>query len=94
MPCQHFLDVSDRANDFFTSFDIVKIGGAFNPFLGYSSLKFIPGTSDQHIIAIKTLENGAETSTFATVIDTAGNVLMPDARIGSQKFEGLEFMHW
>ena len=90
----HLPTYLPRANDYFTKFDIVKIGGPFNPFHGYSSLKFIPGTHDKHMVAIKTVENGDVTETFAVVLDTAGSILMPEVRIGSQKFEGLEFIHW
>jgi len=66
-----------------------------NPQRGYSTLKIIPGTVDQLIVALKTEEqdaitNAGKMSSFATIFDREGNILIDDAPLPFDgKFEGI-----
>ncbi|SPP88398.1 soluble calcium-activated nucleotidase 1 [Drosophila guanche] len=64
------------------------------PTHGFSSFKFLPGTDDSIIIAIKSEELNGKTSTFITAFDVAsGKTLLPEARIETDyKYEGFEFI--
>ena len=64
------------------------------PTRGFSDFKFLPGSNDNIIVAMKSEENEeAQTqNTYLTVFDLNGNVLMEETEIpGKMKFEGLEF---
>lgn len=70
-----------------------KTVGDIIPTRGYSSFKFVPGTNEKLIIALKTEEDSGETRSYVTLIDTSGNVLIKDIQISnSLKFEGIEFI--
>ena len=58
---------------------------------GCSDFFFLPGTMDTHLFVTRTEEvDGGGVTTFASVIDLEGNILMPEARIKSErKFEGV-----
>ena len=62
------------------------------PVRGFSSFKFLPGSHDSIIIALKTEEYRGQTATYITALTLQGNILMSDTRIAGQKFEGLEFI--
>ena len=74
----------------------VRSVGVVVPERGYASFKFVPGTDDRVIAALKSVEdNVAGTqATYLSVIDVAtGSVLLPDTQVpGSAKFEGLVFL--
>lgn len=60
---------------------------------GYSSFKFVPGTKESVIVALKTEEDQGETRSFVSVLDIEGNVLVKDIQISSNlKYEGIEFV--
>ncbi len=75
-------------------------------FPGFSSFKFVPGTRDQHIVALKTVEFEGRIQTFITVFALDGRVLMDVTLVGlcfvfvfvflivlgEYKYEGLEFI--
>ena len=64
------------------------------PTRGFSDFKFLPGSKDQIIVALKSEENEeAQTqNTYITVFDVNGKILMEETEIpGMMKFEGLEF---
>ena len=64
------------------------------PTRGFSDFKFLPGSKDQIIVALKSEENDeAQTqNTYITVFDVNGKILMEETEIpGMMKFEGLEF---
>ena len=65
--------------------------GEHNPQHGFSSMKFVPGTNDRDIIALKTIEEKGATETFVLMFDIEGKELLKETSIGTQKFEGLEF---
>ncbi|EQC25763.1 hypothetical protein SDRG_16361 [Saprolegnia diclina VS20] len=79
-------------------FDDIEVRnvGAVVPERGYASFKFVPGTNDRVIAALKSVEDnvaGMQT-TFLSVLDVAtGSVLLPDTEVpGGYKFEGLVFL--
>ena len=64
------------------------------PTRGFSEFKFLPGSRDSIIVALKSEENeeqGTQNS-YITVFDLDGKILMEETEIpGGMKFEGLEF---
>lgn len=66
--------------------------GAVNPTHGFSSFKFIPGTRDSVIIALKSEEDGGKIASYILAFDLNGNLVMPETKIGDVKYEGIEFV--
>nr|ABA12135.1 35 kDa putative salivary apyrase SP03 [Phlebotomus argentipes] len=80
------------ANEDFTKVNAVSITDNKNdPASGFSSFKFIPGTNNEHILAIKTIEKDGATATYAKVITLTGKTLL-SKKILDTKNEGVEFM--
>ncbi|XP_037818090.1 apyrase [Lucilia sericata] len=60
---------------------------------GFSSFKFIPGTDDRIIVALKTEELNGKTTTFITAFDIHGKTLYAEQHIETElKYEGFEFI--
>lgn len=74
----------------FITFQITK----HQPKHGFSSFKFIPGTDDEAIVALKTTEFEGKTATYICAFKTDGTVLLHDTLIENLKYEGLEFIWW
>ena len=73
--------------------EIHTILGVIHPTRGYASFKFLPGSGDQVIVAIKSEEVDDSFQTFITAFNIDGQVLMPDVAVTDKyKFEGLEFL--
>ena len=70
----------------------MKHVGDIVPTHGFSSFKWIPGTDDQLIIALKSEEFEGKTATYMMVFDINGNVIMPETKVGDHKYEGVEFL--
>lgn len=70
----------------------VKYIGEVIPTHGYSSFKFIPGTNDQIIVALKSEEDKGVTATYIVVFDINGNIILPEVKVADMKYEGLEFI--
>ncbi|CAN0008002.1 unnamed protein product [Discosporangium mesarthrocarpum] len=73
----------------------VRHAGEIVPTHGFSTFKFVPGTGDQVIAALKSEESEEKGTqeTFMTVFTLDGEVLMEETRLpGGYKFEGLEFI--
>lgn len=66
--------------------------GPLNPTHGFSSFKFVPGTKDQIIVALKSEEDAGKIATYMIAFTLDGQVLMPEIKIGDVKYEGLEFI--
>ncbi|XP_005098146.1 soluble calcium-activated nucleotidase 1 [Aplysia californica] len=79
------------ADEDFTSVEIKKIG-SLNPTHGFSSFKFIPGTEDSIIVALKSEEDNGKIASYILAFDINGNTLMPEKKIGDVKYEGIEFV--
>lgn len=68
---------------------------------GFSTAKFVPGTGDRIIMALRTTEienslqsgQGRETATFLTAFEIpSGNLVIQEQSFTSKKFEGLVFL--
>lgn len=59
---------------------------------GFSSFKFIPGTKDNIIVALKSEEVNGQVASYIMAFNLAGKVLLPETKIGNYKFEGIEFV--
>eukprot|EP01095_Lingulamoeba_sp_RSL-Kostka_P012176 TRINITY_DN4780_c1_g1_i4.p1 TRINITY_DN4780_c1_g1~~TRINITY_DN4780_c1_g1_i4.p1 ORF type:complete len:363 (+),score=110.71 TRINITY_DN4780_c1_g1_i4:1204-2292(+) len=79
-----FADVS------FEYYSVTKNIGPLEKTRGFSTVKFIPFRENE-FIALKTEEVGG-ISTYMSVFDIDGRVLMPEIKIASEKFEGIEFI--
>lgn len=75
-------------NQSFLKLQITKL----QPKHGFSSFKFIPGTNDEAIVALKTTEFEGKTATYISAFKTNSQVLMEDTKIEDLKYEGLEFI--
>ncbi|CAB0028576.1 unnamed protein product [Trichogramma brassicae] len=79
------------ADETFVNVQVTYIGSVV-PIRGYSSFKFLPGSKDTIIVALKTEEYKGNTATYITAFTIEGQILMPDEKITDKKFEGLEFV--
>ncbi|XP_053552262.1 soluble calcium-activated nucleotidase 1 [Bombina bombina] len=80
-----------RASSDFSDISVSQVGTP-NPTHGFSSFKFIPGTDDQIIVALKSEEDGGKIATYITAFVLDGHILLPETKIGSVKYEGIEFI--
>jgi len=81
-----------RASEDFSVVDYQNIGEVVN-IRGYSSFKFVPGTENRIIVALKSEEDDGQTRTYVTVFDVNGAILVADKMISDKlKYEGVEFV--
>lgn len=66
--------------------------GEVVPNHGYASFKFIPGTNDTLIVAIKSMEENDVTATFIIAFSIDGKIIYPETKVSDLKFEGLDFI--
>lgn len=76
----------------FISPNKVRHVGEIIPTHGFSSFKWIPGTGDNLIVALKSEEIDGKTASYMMVFDMQGNILMPETKVGDHKYEGIEFL--
>jgi len=79
------------ADHSFTQLDHITVGDVV-PTHGFSSFKFIPGTQDEVIVALKSEEFQGNISTYIMAFNIQGKILLPELRIADKKFEGIEFV--
>ncbi|XP_028027082.1 soluble calcium-activated nucleotidase 1 [Bombyx mandarina] len=79
------------ADDNFRNIKANKIT-KFQPKHGFSSFKFIPGSNDEAIVALKTTEFEGKTATYITAFTTDGLELLSDTFVENMKYEGIEFL--
>ncbi|GAB0100400.1 hypothetical protein DMENIID0001_164340 [Sergentomyia squamirostris] len=80
------------ANEKFTDIKIVEIKEKpQDSAAGFSSSKFLPGSDDNIIIALRTVEKDGKTSTSVVMFDLEGNILMKERVIEKDKYEGIAF---
>ncbi|XP_022207722.2 soluble calcium-activated nucleotidase 1 [Nilaparvata lugens] len=80
------------ADENFTNFEVKHIGHVI-PTHGFSSFKFIPGSNDQAIVALKSEEDQGKIATYIMAFTIQGEILYPETKISdSMKFEGIEFV--
>ncbi|KAF7461430.1 Hypothetical predicted protein [Marmota monax] len=70
----------------------VRRVGELVPTHGFSSFKFIPNTDDQIIVALKSEEDTGIIASYIMAFTLDGRVLLPETKIGSVKYEGIEFI--
>lgn len=70
----------------------IKRIGEVVPTHGYSSFKFLPGTNDRIIVALKSEEVGSKTSSYITVFNIDGKIILPEVKVADHKYEGIEFI--
>ena len=75
----------------FNNFQVSHVGEVIKTH-GFSSFKFIPGTKEQLIVALKSEEVDGTVAAFVMVFNKSGSVLLPETKIGDYKFEGIEFI--
>ncbi|CAL1533529.1 unnamed protein product [Lymnaea stagnalis] len=71
----------------FENIEVRKIGPV-NPTHGFSSFKFIPGTEDSIIVALKSEEDRGKIASYLLAFNLNGNILMSEVKIGDVKYEG------
>lgn len=75
----------------FYIFQVTKVGEVL-PTHGFSSFKFIPGTEDEVILALKSEEVPQGSATYVMVFNIKGEILLPETKIADLKYEGVEFI--
>jgi soluble calcium-activated nucleotidase 1 len=79
-------------DEHFKNIEMSRVG-PLNPTHGFSSFKFIPGTGDGLIVALKSEEDQAKAvASYITVFNLDGDILFEESKIGVHKFEGIEFI--
>ncbi|CAH0750723.1 unnamed protein product [Diatraea saccharalis] len=84
----NYLITADNDFQHIQAYEITK----HQPKHGFSSFKFIPGSNDDAIVALKTTEFEGKTATYITAFRTDGTVLLHDTFVENLKYEGIEFI--
>ncbi|CAH0723254.1 unnamed protein product, partial [Brenthis ino] len=87
MGCNYMIS-ADNSFKNIKATEIVKL----QPKHGFSSFKFIPGSKDEVIVALKTTEFEGKTATYITAFKTDGTILLQDTLVEHLKYEGIEFI--
>ncbi|OII73052.1 uncharacterized protein cubi_02283 [Cryptosporidium ubiquitum] len=80
--------------DEFEILEVIDVG-LIIPERGFSSLKFLPGSFDQIIVATKSVEESKSDTqkSFLTIFTINGKILLEDSEVpGNYKYEGIEFV--
>ena len=80
-----------RASEHFDDISMSRVG-LFSPTHGFSSFKFIPGTQDSLIVALKSEEDKGKIASYILAFNLDGDIIMPETKIGNYKYEGIEFI--
>ena len=79
------------ANENFTDIRSIPIG-EYNPIYGFSAARFVPGTDETVIIALRIMEIDQIFSTRIIVFSVTGTILLVEEEVlNGIKYEGLEF---
>lgn len=79
------------ADENFVDIKVITVGDLV-PIRGFSSFKFLPGSQDSVLVALKTEEYQGQTATYIMAFTVEGVIIMPETRVVDKKFEGLEFI--
>ena len=79
-------------DDDFTNINIQHVGKLLLTH-GFSSFKFVPGSQDQLVIAVKSEEDNGKIASYimAFRLDTL-EIVLDEVHIGDHKYEGIEFI--
>ena len=100
MSTERYNDVTDErmgtntviiASEDFSSIRHLTVGERV-PTHGFSSCKFVPGTEDELMVALKSEEIEGRVATYMMAFNIQGEVIMEEEKIGERKFEGIEFI--
>ena len=80
-----------RASNDFSKIHMSRIG-PFSPTHGFSSFKFVPGTNDHVIVALKSEEDQGDIASYIIAFNLDGEVILKETKIGNHKYEGIEFI--
>eukprot|EP00540_Astrosyne_radiata_P013508 CAMPEP_0116862310 /NCGR_PEP_ID=MMETSP0418-20121206/23565_1 /TAXON_ID=1158023 /ORGANISM="Astrosyne radiata, Strain 13vi08-1A" /LENGTH=395 /DNA_ID=CAMNT_0004497145 /DNA_START=30 /DNA_END=1217 /DNA_ORIENTATION=- len=91
-------------NEDFTSSDVVDIQmKVIDPLHGFSTAAFVPNSNEEHILAVRTvedqcvggIENVCKQRSYFVIFDLTGKVLMDEVQYPEEglKFEGVEFVN-
>lgn len=75
----------------FRDISVSRVGDVV-PTHGFSSFKFVPGTDDQVVVALKSEEDSGKVATYIMAFTLDGRFLLPETKVGSVKYEGIEFI--
>jgi soluble calcium-activated nucleotidase 1 len=90
------------ADEYFKKTEVITLDVEKDPLRGFSSFAFVPGTQDQHAIAIRSVEenctgdlNVCQQRSYFLVFDIkTGKVLSEEVQYPKDmKFEGIEFVN-
>ena len=89
---RHGTNLLITTDNNFKNIKVDHVGDLENPSHGFSTFKFVPGTKDQVIIAVKSEELEGKIASYILVFNIDGRILYPETKIGDHKFEGIEFI--
>lgn len=88
MGCNKLISADEK----FREFTVVTIPRKLPSFFGYSSMKFVPGSNDNVIVALLSEEYKGKTATYITVFDLNGKYVLDPIEVKTKyKYEGVEF---
>nr|CAD7260222.1 unnamed protein product [Timema shepardi] len=79
------------ADEDFNNIKVTYVG-EITPTHGFSSFRFVPGTSDRIIVALKSVEDAGLTATYIMAFDITGKIILEETKVADFKYEGLEFI--
>lgn len=80
-----------KGTKIYFKFQVTNIG-TVTPTKGFSSFKFLPGSHEHIIIALKSEEYKNQMATYIMGFTIDGNIVMPELKVALEKFEGFEFV--
>lgn len=80
------------ATEMFGDITAVKIGQELDPTWGFSSVRTVPGTDGQILMALSVYEVDGVTKTRLVLFSVEGEYLLVEQVSDTTKFEGLEFL--
>jgi len=75
----------------FQDIQVSKVGDLI-PTHGFASMKFIPNTGDQLVVALKSVESDGVLETYIMAFDLSGNILLAETKFADKKYDGIEFL--
>ena len=83
----------DDENEPFSDVKVKEIETLDQPSHGFSSFKYIPGTKDDLVVALKSEELEGKIATYILVFRASdGKIIKQEEKIGDIKYEGIEFI--